>query len=144
MNRRLEIGVHGSRKTTLASPLWRDEPVDELPHLVATLYDGLDLTFPDPGADGLRETFDGETRHLVPQLAIDVFELLVDHVLVSGKGARVIDENQIPDRIDEPVVQIRVLVANQIVEHLRAGDLVVPGRKVLRRRRARHPVGRSS
>ena len=42
-----------------------------------------------------------------------------DTVLCGGERARVIDQEQIPGGIDEPVPEVGIDVANQVVEHLR-------------------------
>src|SRR5688572_3545402 len=51
----------------------------------------------------------------------------MNHVLFRRERSGVINEDQVPRRIDEPVPEVRVNVANEVVEHLRANQLAVPG-----------------
>src|SRR6185436_11753269 len=61
--------------------------------------------------------------------AIDVLHL-DRHVLVPDKRPRLIDQIEVPVIVHHQIARVAILVADEIVEHLHAGDLSNPLRRL--------------
>src|SRR4026209_1739964 len=109
--RRIPGRSSSARRRAAALDIWKPtvlfrQLVDDLLHLVAPLEDALDLALVEPASDCGGQARFIERLHLVPELGVDLDELVVKSV--AGKRARVIDQNQVPGGIDEPVPEVRI------------------------------------